>query len=220
MSLPFKKADSKRRYQCFVCGKNYELYEEYSTHITESHEQGREYVVCPLQRCRAPVRDLRLHFSSKHPNEKEVPKCGQMKATVWKDINKQTGKMTQRKPNFREGYYMSAKNGKEMHYRSGYECDVYECLECLHEVIKYDVEPFKVDYIFEGDRHEYNPDLSIYFMDGHVEIWEIKPANQTALPKNQAKWAACQHHCEARGWKFMVMTEVGIGKLKKSAKGR
>ena len=56
-------------------------------------------------------------------------------------------------------------------------------------------------------------------MDGHVEIWEIKPANQTALPKNQAKWAACQHHCEARGWKFMVMTEVGIGKLKKSAKG-
>ena len=71
------------------------------------------------------------------------------------------------------------------------------------------------DYIFEGEKHEYNPDLSIYFMDGHVEIWEIKPANQTQLPKNHAKWAACQHHCQARGWQFVVMTEVGIGKLKR-----
>lgn len=219
MTFPFQKAAAKRRYQCFVCGKNYELYEEYSSHIKDAHEQGQDYVICPLQRCGAPVRDLRLHFKTKHPNEKGAPKVGQMRATVWRDVNRKTGEITKQTPKFREGYFMSAKNGKEMHYRSGYEVEVYECLECIPEVIKYDVEPFKVDYIFEGERHEYNPDLSIYFVDGHVEIWEIKPASQTALPKNQAKWSACQHFCEARGWQFMVMTEVGIGKLKKSVRG-
>jgi hypothetical protein len=217
MTLPFQKNDLKRNYQCFVCGKRFDIYDEYSNHIITSHEEGREFVVCPLSRCKAPVRDIRTHFASKHKDEK-IPKNGQMKATIWKDINNKTGKVTQRKPKFREGYFISGKNQKEMHYRSGYECEVYECLESILEVIKYDVEPFKVDYIFEGDRHEYNPDLSIFFSDGRVEIWEIKPANQTQLPKNHAKWAACQSYCEARGWSFMVMTEVGIGKLKKAAR--
>lgn len=216
MSLPFEKTGHKRRFQCFVCGRSFEAYEEYGEHIKTTHELGREYIICPLQRCGAPVRDLRLHFKSKHPSESEVPKIGQMRATVWKDIDRKSGKMKQQKPRFREGFFSSIKNGKEMHYRSGYEVEVYECLEYIPEVIKYDVEPFKVDYLFEGERHEYNPDLSIYFIDGHVEIWEIKPANQTQLPKNHAKWSACQHHCEQRGWQFVVMTEVGMGKLKRA----
>lgn len=217
--LPFQKDNNKRKWMCFVCGREFEEYDPYKEHIIESHEEGREYIICPLARCGAPVRDLRLHFKAKHPSEKEVPKIGQMKALVWKDHSTRTGKMKQRKPKFREGYLVSGKNGgKEMHYRSGYECEVYECLECLPEVIKYDVEPFKVQYTFEGEVHEYNPDLSVLFDDGHVEIWEIKPSNQTSLPRNTAKWSACQQHCEARGWNFIVMTEKGIGKLKMAAK--
>jgi len=215
MNLPFQKNNHQRRYQCFVCGKNFNAYEEYNEHIKTNHEAGRDYVVCPLKRCEAAVRDLRLHFKSKHPREQSVPKCGQMRATIWKDVDKKDGKMVQRKPRFREGYFLSSKNGKEMHYRSGYEVEVYECLESMPDVIKYDVEPFKVDYIFDGEKHEYNPDISLLFLDGHVEIWEIKPANQTQLPKNHAKWSACQQHCESRGWQFVVMTEVGIGKLKR-----
>lgn len=206
---------------CFICGREFEEYDPYKDHIVESHEEGREYILCPLARCGAPIRDLRLHFKAKHPSEKEIPKVGQMKALVWKDHSTRTGKMKQRKPKFREGYLISSKNGgKEMHYRSGYECEVYECLECLPEVIKYDVEPFKVKYTFEGEVHEYNPDLSVLFNDGRIEIWEIKPSNQTALPRNTAKWAACQQHCESRGWNFIVMTEKGIGKLKVAAKDK
>jgi hypothetical protein len=213
MTLPFDKTNQKR-YQCFVCGHNFYNYEEYKQHITSSHELGREYVLCPLERCKAAVRDVRSHFKVKHPHE-NMPKIGQMKATIWKDPNKH-GKMNDRKPNFREGYFISKKNGgKEMHYRSGYECEVYACLEKIPEVIKYDVEPFPIKYLYNGKQHEYNPDLSIIYDDDRVEIWEIKPANQTALPLNEAKWAACQCYCESRGWSFIVVTEVGIGKLKK-----
>lgn len=220
--FPFQK-DDKRKYQCFVCGKSHVDFEEYKQHIISSHEEGREFVICPLSRCKAPVRDVRAHFRAKHKDvpEKDIPKNGQMKALIWKDQSKKDGKLKQRKPKFREGYLISNKNGgKEMHYRSGMECDVYECLEAIPDIIAYDVEPFKVQYTFEGNVHEYNPDLRVLFADGHTEIWEIKPANQTHLPKNTAKWAACNQYCQARGYNFMVLTEVGMGKLKQQIKNQ
>jgi len=126
------------------------------------------------------------------------------------------GKSKIKKPKFHKGYYPSNKNGgKEMYYRSRWECEVYECLERLNEVAKYDAEPFSVKYTFNGKVHEYNPDLSILKVDGKIEIWEIKPQNQTELPKNEAKWVACNNYCQSRGWEFIVLTENGIAQLKK-----
>lgn len=213
-TLPFPTNNNARKYQCFVCGKNYEIFEEYKDHIIQSHEQGREFILCPLTRCQAPVRDVRAHFAAKHKGE-NVPKTCQMKTIVWKDQTMKNGKLKNKKPKFREGYLISTKNGgKEMHYRSGMECEVYECLEVMPEVIGYEVEPFSVQYSFMGEIHEYNPDLKILFLDGRIEIWEIKPANQTSLPKNTAKWTACQQYCDVRGYQFMVLTEIGMGKLK------
>lgn len=218
-NLPFAKDDGKKKYTCFVCGVAFLEFNEYKEHIIHNHDEGREFVLCPLARCGAPVRDLRLHFKAKHPSEVQVPKMGQMKAMIWKDQSQRTGKLTAKRPKFREGYLTSSKNGgKEMHYRSGMECDVYEYLEAMPEVLSYDVEPFSVQYTFEGNIHEYNPDLKIQFVDGHIEIWEIKPSNQTHLPKNSAKWTACQQYCETRGYNFMVLTEVGMGKLKQRLK--
>lgn len=218
--IPFAKNDGKRKHQCFVCGLQFESFDDYKIHVL-THEEGRHYVICPLDRCGAPVRCLRTHFKSNHPTE-ELPNSGQMKALIWKDqSSKKDGKLKQRKTRFREGYLISTKNGgKEMHYRSGMECDVYECLEAMPEIISYAVEPFKVQYSFQGEIHHYNPDLSVLFADGHTEIWEIKPANQTHLPINNAKWAACNQHCQARGYAFMVLTEVGMGKLKQKIKNQ
>lgn len=216
--LPFNKSE-QRQYTCFVCGLSFAGFDEFTGHILEKHEEGREYIRCPLDRCRACVRDLRQHFKVKHPSE-NMPKIGQLKATIWKDQNLKTGKLTQRKPKFREGYMFSTKNGKEMHYRSGMECEVYECLEIMDEVIAYEVEPFPIQYSFQGEVHEYNPDLQIFFSNGKVAIWEIKPSNQTSLPKNSAKWSACQYFCETRGYEFMVLTEIGMGKIKQDLKNK
>ena len=49
-------------------------YESYKSHILENHEEGREYVICPLTRCGCPVRCVRTHFKAKHPHEKSIPK--------------------------------------------------------------------------------------------------------------------------------------------------
>lgn len=214
--FPFIKNDI-RQYTCFVCGLAFENFAAFNNHIIESHDEGREFVKCPLQRCGACVRDLRQHFKSKHKTE-QLPKHGQIRATIWRDQDRKTGKVSEKKTKFREGYMYSAKNGKEVHYRSGMECEVYECLEAMSDVISYEVEPFALNYSFNGKTHEYNPDLQIFFSDGRIEIWEVKPSNQTSLPKNNAKWTSCQYFCETRGYNFMVLTEVGLQKLKKGIK--
>jgi hypothetical protein len=211
--------NGKKKYQCFICGLAFESTKEFSNHIIESHEEGREYILCPLKHCNMPVRDLSSHLRIKHKNIKLPPITSQMKATVWHDFSDKKKRKT-RKPKFREGYFLSKKMGKEIHYRSGYECEVYETLENDPDVISYSEEPFSVKYFFEGKQHDYNPDIMVKFVDGKIEIWEIKPSNQTALPKNKAKWVACNEYCLTRAWQFMVLTEMGINKYKKEVKNK
>lgn len=213
MTLPFDIPEkNQRKYQCFVCGVMFTDFVEYKEHIVENHEEGREYVLCPLERCGTPVRDLKLHYKVKHPSEK-LPKKGMMRAIIWKDFSPRRMKGKTKKPQFREGHYESTKMGRSFHYRSGYECRVYECLDSLIEVEAFAPEPFKIGYTHQGEKHEYIPDLLVSFMDGHKELWEVKPASQTTLPKNKSKWKAAEHACELRGWKFVVVTEQVIQQL-------
>lgn len=206
-------AQEKRCYQCFVCGERYFDFEEFKKHIIDNHEEGREYLICPLERCGSPVRDLKNHYLLRHQHDK-MPKCMASRSIIWKDISTKNGKMNTKKPHFREGYMVSAKNGKEMHYRSGMECEVYELLERWNEVHKYEVEPFPVHYSFLGISHNYFPDIRINYVDGVTEIWEVKPSSQTLIAKNKAKWAACNEYCLSRQWSFMVLTEKGLKKLR------
>jgi DNA-directed RNA polymerase subunit RPC12/RpoP len=212
-SLPFQKPDpGVRKYVCFVCGRHFPEYEPMRQHILSSHEEGREYVRCPLERCGCPVRDVRAHMRAKHPRD-PIPKTCQLKSVVWLDPKTMT---RSRKPVFREGYYVSQKNGgKSMHYRSGMECQVYECLEANPAVAAWDVEPFAVPYTFEGEQRRYFPDLIVQLADGRTEVWEVKPGAQTDLEINiDAKWVAADNYCQMRGWDFKVITEQGLNILK------
>ncbi len=105
MNLPFEIPNKhKRKYQCFVCGREYEEFPKFKEHVVDSHEEGTDYVRCPLGRCQAPVRDVKLHFKARHPSEKKLPKgTYPLKATIWRDIKK--GKIKKRKPNFITGSY-------------------------------------------------------------------------------------------------------------------
>lgn len=220
MPLLFEDAGGSkvRKWQCFVCGRNYESYEEYKEHIVLEHDEGREYLRCPD--CQAPVRELKTHYKVKHPN-RIVPTNVQTRVAVWHDFKSgKDGKQkkTTRKPTFRHGFFTSKKCGKDFEYKSGMECDFYECLEADLDVVSWAYEPFKVPYFFKGEWHNYIPDLRVNFMDGTSEIWEIKPANQTHYEQNQCKWAAMKVYAENYGWDFSVQNEVGLGKLKAKLK--
>lgn len=212
---------TNRIWQCFVCGEKFEEYGEYAQHITKEHDEGRDFLICPIDICCAPVRDMRAHFKAKHPN-RPMPKNCQMKTTVWRDFSSNGKKKTSSKPiKFNEGWHESPKNnGAKVYYRSGYEKQVYECLEKDTDVKSFVAEPFKVPYYYKNEWHNYKPDLKVEYTDGVVEIWEIKPKNQTDYEQNKAKWKAMHEYAQNIGWKFNVITETGIGKLRCKVRGK
>lgn len=209
----------KRTWQCFVCGEKLDDYGAYAEHIINEHNEGRDYVICPVDTCRAPVRDLKSHYKAKHPN-RIMPKNLQTKAMLWRDFSP-TGKKKTRKPSFKEGWFESAKNGgAKMFYRSGYESTVYECLEKDNDVKSFKAEPFKVPYYYNNEWHNYIPDIKVEFQDGSVEIWEVKPKTQTKYEQNQAKWKSMNEYAYKLGWSFTVITENGINMLKKKVRNQ
>lgn len=214
----FEEKSNKRKFQCYVCGVMFTEFNEFTEHIIKEHEEGRDYVFCPLQRCKTPVRDVTSHFRLFHPQEK-IPKIGQLKALVWRDISAQ-GKVKTKKPAFKQGYYESTKMNKAFLYRSGWEATVFELLDSWNEVVAFEAEPFDIPYIHEGTCHKYKPDIFIAFLDGRKAVWEVKPSNQTYLEKNQDKWFSARKACEARDWEFTVITEQVIEKLKKTVKNQ
>jgi hypothetical protein len=202
---------NNRKIQCFACGIMFDWgqHNEFKQHIIDKHNEGREYLLCPL--CKFPVRDIKAHWV-KHQGI-PLPKNMPMRAIVWKDFSGKKKKT--KKPPYMEGGHVSPKNGnKIMHYRSSWELSIYRLLDEWTQVTSYDVEPIAIPYYFNSSWKKYFPDLLVKFIDEHVEIWEIKPAEQSALPMNQAKWKFCEDYCNTLGFKFVVMTQNEIHKLK------
>lgn len=208
---------SQRKFQCFICGTLHDDYPQMKEHIMKDHEEGREWIRCPLAHCSCPVRDMRVHFKAKHPSM-TIPKNCQLRASIWYD---QTGKSRKKKFSFAEGNYVSKKNGGEsMHYRSGWELQIYKLLEEMGEINSYRVEPFSITYYFNGKARTYIPDLLINFVDGRQELWECKPANQLGVPQIKAKKAAAEEYCLARGLVYKMITEGVIDRMKQDVKNR
>ena len=209
--MPFSDGGGSK-YCCFCCGVRFSDYGEFTSHIIENHEEGREYVRCPLEHCKAPVRDIKLHLKVKHPGFNPQNFKGQTRAIVWHDFSAK-GKKKTKKPMFKQGKYESTKTGKILGYRSGLEEKVYKILDSHDDVVSFYAEPFHIDYIHKGQAHKYTPDILVNFMDGSKQVWEVKPADQTELEMNKNKWRAAEEACKIRGWSFQVYTEQRINKL-------
>lgn len=64
----------------FDCGNDFECRD----HMLLNHEEGRDYIKCQI--CGGLVRDLRLHYATKH-RPKRVPKNIRTKVIVWRDFD-------------------------------------------------------------------------------------------------------------------------------------
>lgn len=83
-----------------------------------------------------------------------------------------------------------------------------------------------IPYIWpDGSKHTYYPDFYME-LDGDKYIVEIKPSNQTTKPvnenswlgkewmKNVCKWNTAKEFAQARGMKFIILTERTISRLR------
>ena len=135
---------------------------------------------------------------------------------------------------FAQGFY-KVKNGEKYlgsklpRYRSSWELTFCQFCDNNPSVHEWAIEPLKIPYKdpLTGRQTVYVPDFLIVYMDKnhqkHVELIEIKPANQmlkekvgknpynqAQYVKNMAKWSAAANFCKHRGIKFRVINEGDI----------
>ena len=114
-------------------------------------------------------------------------------------------------------------------YRSSWEFTFMAFCDNNPSIQQWASESLKIPYRdpLTGKHTIYVPDFLISYVDKnmkkHVEVIEIKPANQTLAEKvgknpynqaqfvkNQAKWAAAAAWCQNQGIKFRIVNESNI----------
>jgi hypothetical protein len=107
--------------------------------------------------------------------------------------------------------------------RSKWELLYMNALDNSNMVVKWISEPktLNIKYFSPLDKkpHQYWPDFLVQYVDGSIEILEIKPMKESSLEaakstydklmfaKNIAKWQAADRFAKAIGAKFRVITE-------------
>ncbi|MEK4439076.1 TnsA endonuclease N-terminal domain-containing protein [Paenibacillus sp. FSL K6-2862] len=71
------------------------------------------------------------------------------------------------------------------------------------------VEPIKIEYFFDGEHRIYIPDLMVRYVDGHIDLVEVKVSGDISEPKNQAKFLAAESFCKEKGYDFIVLGVSG-----------
>ena len=122
-------------------------------------------------------------------------------------------------------------NPTKVIYRSLWERKMMNWMDNNPSVLRWGSEETIVMYVspVDGKRHRYYVDFIMEVQNKNKEIQtfliEVKPKKQTKPPVkpkkktktfineaktysvNKAKWDAAEKVCEARGWKFMIVTE-------------
>ena len=145
----------------------------------------------------------------------------------------------QHKPNkkgrYQQGYInpssckklFKSQSNEPIIFRSSYERIFVHWLESNNNVKQWASECLEIPYMFiDGKMHRYYPDYVVEMINGDKLVVEIKPKNQTIKPlnenstayemyvKNMCKWKAAKKFCDDRGYKFQIITEDTISRLK------
>ena len=91
--------------------------------------------------------------------------------------------------------FYSKKNDVTFPYKSSYELAYLHQLESNPNVHQYIYEPFSLYYVDVNDkRRTYIPDFMVLFMDGKIEITEIKPQIMLRDFDVQSKAKSCREY--------------------------
>ena len=106
------------------------------------------------------------------------------------------------------GYFKCSTKSKKpiAYYRSLFELNALNYLEAHNQIVKYQIEPFRVSYEYEEKTRYYVVDFWIQTTKGEFII-EIKPSCHVSHPKNNAKFSAAKKFAEEKGWSFEIWTE-------------
>lgn len=104
-------------------------------------------------------------------------------------------------------------NPDNIWFRSLWELKLFQYLDVNSAVLQWSSEELAIPYISpaDGKVHRYFPDvvMKARTRNGDIKTFmiEVKPKKQTAMPINEAKFAAATNYCEKIGWEFRIITE-------------
>jgi len=107
------------------------------------------------------------------------------------------------------GQYTSSKTGATCNYRSSWEREFMELLDCDPRVDIWKYEPMFITYLHEGKSKRYIPDFMVV-LDGQTLLVEVKPPSLTDTEMNEAKRKAALDFCQRNSWKYRVWNRGDI----------
>lgn len=108
---------------------------------------------------------------------------------------------------YKQGWFYSNKNNKEIAFDSSYEMRYYQILEDDDNIKCYYRSGLKLTYILGNIVKTYNPDLIVEFLDGEKELIEIKPDRRLAEIEIVAKHNVAKEYCIRNNMNFRIVTE-------------
>lgn len=108
------------------------------------------------------------------------------------------------------GKFYSRKNGCILNYKSILELNVYKRLESLDTVKSFEVEPLIIPYTFNGLEKHYVPDLVIKYVDGSVDLVEIKSKRDVNTKQVIEKNKAAIRYAKRHGMRYKLITNETI----------
>lgn len=96
---------------------------------------------------------------------------------------------------------------RPVHWEGAIERDYFFLLEIDPDVISYHEQPLKIEYVLEGKKHRYTPDLLVERRDRR-QLVEVTLRRKVA--KREAEFRTIAAVCARHGYEFVVVTEEQI----------
>jgi hypothetical protein len=109
------------------------------------------------------------------------------------------------------GSFASLKNCGMTKFESDLERKVFCLLEFAPAVLRYSQQPPSVQICVAGRVRRYTPDVAVQWRSGATWIVEVKPSEHVADPAWQERFAAARAAAQARGQRFVIVTDEHVG---------
>lgn len=121
-----------------------------------------------------------------------------------------------KKRRYKTGIYVSPKSKTPISYRSGWEVAYCVWLDANDDVVSYEYEPFAIPYVSNkrtGKLRRYFPDFLVAYLNGVVELVEIKPLRRLHQARVHKKISAASDWSKKNGVVLKILTEVELKQL-------
>lgn len=107
------------------------------------------------------------------------------------------------------GSFPSIKLQRNVLFESTIECDYCYELDFSLDVLKYEEQPFTIDYQVDGKKRRYTPDFSV-IESNKIIVVECKPAALITNEENQRRFEVGREWCNERGYEYRIVTDENL----------